>query len=1160
MWMAGYSRYLFAIALGLASVLHAQKPIEFEPDEVIVRLHGAASVDEAQVLLGQGKYVVSRQLVRSLPIYLVKLTDGSGVPSALLDLKNDPDVRWAQANHLLELRATPNDPSFNSQWSMNQATDADVDAPEAWDVTPGGQDRGGDDIVAAVVDGGCLISHPDLATNLWNNPHETAANGIDDDNNGYIDDYYGWDCYNNDGTIPVSSHGTHVSGIVGARANNGAFVAGANWNVKLMIIAASSSNTAIVSTGYGYIIDQKRDWIETGGALGANVVVTNNSFGINYGDCTAGSYPIWNDLYDEMGSLGILSAAATANINVNVDAVGDVPTTCTSPYLIAVTNTTSIDKKNSGSAYGLLSIDLGAPGTAILSTTSDADTGYASGTSMASPLVAGAVALMHSAASADFYNLYSAHPDSGALVLKDLLLASVDVKDSLIPYTATGGRLNLFNSVQAISQFTAGGIHPNLRYSSHTIVDYPGGDQDGLLEGGEIAGLSVTLNNIGIAASNVWGHLTTTDSFVTILDDSASFGNIAGSSFGDNSADLFSVSADSATPLDHQAIVLLHLTADDYSIIRSIILVVGQKTIYWTDDVSNGEDGWTHEAVTPGYRDQWHISAEGYASPGYSWKCGDALDDNYADSLDAGLTSPYIQVTPESKLYFKHWIEAETSLSYPDSTYDGGIVEISRNQEPFAQVVPLQGYSRYFRYERGAEPFSGPLPGLACYCDYAEWIEREVDLADYAGDSIRVRFRFCSDNTVSREGWYIDDVYIAGLAPTPPVLDFQSYLIYDEPPADNDLLLDGGESATLTLFIDNSGNTASNVQGAISTTDPYLFLLDDFALFGSIAPSGSGNNLGDPFVIAADSATPLEHQAMIVLTLTAQNGYVTTDSFFITIGQRTVYWSDNLEAGENGWTHSNVLPGFADQWHLSTEQYTSADHAWKCGDTLDGSYNGLLDAGLVSPVIQITPQSRLRFLSWIDSEVSASSPDSAFDGGFVEISRSGSPFEQVTPQNGYAHTFHYLRDTLVYPGPQPGIACLSGQPDWSFREVDLSAYADEPIQIRFRFCSDDTIHAEGWYIDDLQIAGEPPPPPPAPLSISDLVISVLGDTVFTVKLTWSVPDTAVSHYVIYRSIEQDIDPDPSDSIGSTSDTTFVDPEIWTLPNGDYYYIVTGVRQ
>jgi len=747
-------------------------PRAYAPDQVLVRFSEKTSLAEARHELNGSAFTVAEDLVPSLDIYLVKLNGPVSAPDAIGILKGYRGVRWAQLDHFTELRnTTPNDPLYPSQWSLNQPNDADVDAPEAWDVSTGGTDTAGNQVVVAVVDNGCYLSHLDLAANIWVNSGEIPGNGIDDDGDGYVDDVNGWNAYNNNGNIPSPSspyHGTHVAGIIGAVGNNGLQVCGVNWHVKLMIVAASSTLTSVVTRGYNYVIVQKIRWIESGGSTGADVVATNSSFGVDYGNCQSDSFPIWNDLYNQMGSVGILSACATANININVDVSGDVPTGCSSPYMISVTNTNNLDQKYSNAAYGRTTIDLGAPGTAILSTI-NTGTGTLTGTSMASPHVAGAVALMQAAASSAFYLYYMAHPDSAALLLKQMLLANVDPLPNWDTMTVSGGRLNLFNAVTAIHNYVGPQqAHPFLAYANQQIADSIWGNGDHSLESGEIADLLLTVANYGARAYNVRGTLSTGDTLITVLDSVSLFGDIAADSSASNGLDAFTIHADTAAPLDHIAQMTLTLTADSgYSTVLHFDVQIGQTVVYWSDSMETGENGWTHAEVTPGQGDAWHLSTGRSASPTHSWKCGDTAMVAYPSNLDAGLVSPPIAVTPQSALYFSHWMDAELSGLYPDSAQDGGVVEISANNGPFVPVVPVGEYSKAFRSLRG-----GVMAGEGCFSGIVNWVQRQVDLSAYAGDSIRVRFRFSSDSAgTAHEGWYVDDVFVRGRAPVPPSVD-----------------------------------------------------------------------------------------------------------------------------------------------------------------------------------------------------------------------------------------------------------------------------------------------------------------------------------------------------------------------------------------------------
>ena len=407
-----------------------------------------------------------RLLSKRMNIYLFEFDANRVSEAEFLSLvKQHPFVLEAQFNHYVQERSTyPDDPSFNVQWALENTGqtgglfDADIDAPEAWDITTGGVTVLGDTLIVAIVDAGCYIAHNDL--NMWKNYEEIPGNGIDDDNNGYIDDYDGWNAYNHTGIIPSSGHGTHVSGIAAAIGNNNLGVCGVNWNAKVMPIAGSSGTESIVVEAYGYVLEMRARYNETGGEHGAFVIATNASFGVNYGN--PANYPLWCARYDSLGVYGVLSTGATMNINANVDETGDMPTACDSDYLITVTNTTKNDEKYSSAAYGLTTIDLGAPGVGIYSTGNNNGFYYSSGTSMSTPHVTGAIALLFSAANEELLLQYQQQPAEIALLMKQFILDGVDIIPDLENITVSGGRLNIFNSLQLLqnSSLNEEGITP----------------------------------------------------------------------------------------------------------------------------------------------------------------------------------------------------------------------------------------------------------------------------------------------------------------------------------------------------------------------------------------------------------------------------------------------------------------------------------------------------------------------------------------------------------------------------------------------------------------------------------------------------------------------------------------------------------------------------
>lgn len=429
------------------------------PNDLVVRMQKGATIDPA--LFGKVEL-----LVPSLQIYLVSPKPGSQSVAMVRNLvRQQRGFMYAHGDHPVKLReGKPNDADFKRQWHLDQeGSQAHIHALDAWKLGTGGKSRFGEDIVVAVVDGGVDLSHPDLEGNVWKNEREIPGNGIDDDGNGYVDDVFGWDAINNSGNIKPSFHATHVAGIIGARGNNAKQVAGINWQVKIMNVTGATGTTSIALKAYNYVLEQKKRYLKSGGKEGANIVVTNSSFGVDQANCMSGEYTAWNDIYTAMGEVGVLSAAATANRNYDVDQVGDVPTGCESPYLIAVTNTTSDDQRNSGAAYGKKNVDLGAPGTDVFSLADRGGTRTATGTSMATPQVAGSVALMYSVASQAFSQYAKEAPAKAALAVKQMLLDSVDPIDALKGITVTGGRLNLAKASELIANAKPGALSGGVR-------------------------------------------------------------------------------------------------------------------------------------------------------------------------------------------------------------------------------------------------------------------------------------------------------------------------------------------------------------------------------------------------------------------------------------------------------------------------------------------------------------------------------------------------------------------------------------------------------------------------------------------------------------------------------------------------------------------------
>jgi subtilisin family serine protease len=391
-------------------------------------------------------------------------------------IRRDPLVEMAQFNHIAYLRsALPNDPRFQDQWYFQNIGQSggtpgiDLQMPLAWDISTGGISPGNDTIVLCIIDNGLDTAHLDLRPNLWTNHGEIPNNQVDDDNNGYVDDYYGWNTIRNNAQISDANyHGTPVSGIAGARGNNGTGITGVNWNVKIMHVVGgfgAVSEDRIIQA-YLYAYRQRKRYNDSRGKEGAFVVATNASWGISR--AKPADYPIWCAFYDSLGRQGIINIAATeTSQDIDVDAVGDMPTGCGSNYLITVNSVDHKGMKAPG-GFGLFSIDLGAFGENVLSTTPNNGYGIEKGTSFAAPQVTGAVGLLYAAKCPSLAVLAETDPPGAALFIKSLLLAGVEPTPALQGKTVTGGRLNIFNSLRLLLG-TCSDCPPPSRLSAENI-------------------------------------------------------------------------------------------------------------------------------------------------------------------------------------------------------------------------------------------------------------------------------------------------------------------------------------------------------------------------------------------------------------------------------------------------------------------------------------------------------------------------------------------------------------------------------------------------------------------------------------------------------------------------------------------------------------------
>lgn len=335
---------------------------------------------------------------------------------------------------------------MNNQWYLER-----INFSKIWPVLEKQTNFINKPVTIAVIEEGMDINHVDLKENIFYNVFEIPNDGLDNDQNGYIDDYYGLNMdFMTGNKHPIFSHGTFVAGIIGGVSNNMSGISGMSKYSKIMPVTGVN-NIAKLFKAFQYVYDQKKLFINSNGSKGTNITVVNLSLGTRRGSDISGIKDMWCEFHDLLGSVGIVSCGSAINDLIDVEIEPELPSSCSSPYLINVTN---MDSTNNiyDAGFSKKLMHLAAPGSRIYGLNSNNRYGYETGTSFAAPQVSSLVGIL-SSLSCDYYqNLSISSPSESAKYLVESVLRGVTPSINLQNKTITGGYLNVESSLEFFSK------------------------------------------------------------------------------------------------------------------------------------------------------------------------------------------------------------------------------------------------------------------------------------------------------------------------------------------------------------------------------------------------------------------------------------------------------------------------------------------------------------------------------------------------------------------------------------------------------------------------------------------------------------------------------------------------------------------------------------
>ena len=1057
-------------------------------DHILVVLHPSATMADLEKVNRRFKARI-RKILHTPRHYLVAFPSASAetVYRRLSEYAAVSEtVEEAALDYILERVGTvPNDPDFGQLWGM-----AKIQATNAWDTS-----TGDGSVVAAVIDTGVNHTHEDLAANMWKNPGEAgfdtngldrATNNVDDDANGFIDDVYGWDFYNNDSNpMDDHSHGSHCAGTIAAVGNNSTGVVGVTWNAKIMGLkfmyplgngqASGSSSDAIECINYATMMATN----------GVNLRVSNNSWG-------GGSYstPLKNAI-EASGAAGMLFAVAAGN--GGLDGIGDdideepfFPAKYDSANIISVANTTQSDGLAPSSNYGDTHVDLGAPGTSIRSTLLADNYGNKSGTSMATPHVVGVITL-----------LAGIRPDLSISELRAVLLAGVDPVAALSGKTVTGGRLNAFNSVQLLAPQIAHTPLMNITNATDPIV----------VAAAIRPGFLMNSNRVFVLWNTTGSTNSFTSNLMTRIDGitNATFeGQLPAQALGTTVYYSLEAEAEYGLVSSHPATAPAALHS--FEIVEAVgLAVTGTPLLVDTVVPDYGDHSFPSAVVV-------NVSATEYSAPNagtryalMGWQgSGSVPASGTSNTASFTIATNSVLEWQWSVQYAVHEISSIPGLLDTTNWWDLGATAqtavaeacIDRNGTNYCfaewrldglrypdtsntAVNPVTGILMITNHVASAvyfeETTDNDMDGLPDWWERFHWGNTNLTAADDPdNDTYTNGFEFLdrSDPRDAASQPQSPDIAHTALADPqlgPPPWTVAAVVTDNYSVASVTLswgLADKAWMSTGMVASAGSDLFTAEIPPPADSGDTVVYLIEARDPMGNITQHGL-----HMFAVAYPDALVLPTNRFTALL---RPGSATNFAFVVTnAGAGSLTWElqpgwiENVEQGANGWA---LGPGnFV--WEISTNRSWSPSHAWYA--TMDtGDFGG--DPGHVrldTPPLQLGPSSVLTFRHWIHSEIDTDPlwVGYAYDAGIVEVStNSGLSFEHIVPDGGYPYLMHgWMEDDEPWPMDTP---CFAGTGGWEEAAFDLSAYEGEEVILRFHYGGDHNTDREGWYIDDVLIS------------------------------------------------------------------------------------------